>query len=292
MAMFVRWRSACWLLVFALPGLAGCSDSASSNAGSGGAAGSAAGIVYANDFEGETAGPLDAARVGATWNAPEWMDGVDQGRVVIVDGAAAHAGGKSIRFTFPANTYGSDAGGGQWYMRLPAGYDELYCSYRVAFEAGFDFVQGGYLPGLSGGADATGDTPADGVSGWSARGEFLDGGLGVQNAFYLGQVQSYGDDIPWNAAGDFYYAPGTWYQIEHHIRMNTPGAQDGALEAWVDGGLVLSRQDFVYRSVDTLKIDQFMMASFFGGDDATFAPTREEHVTLDDFVIATEPITH
>jgi hypothetical protein len=234
---------------------------------------------------------MSEARIEATWNAPEWIDGAGDGRISIVTGPDAFNGGKSLCIFFPAHAYGSDSGGAQWYMRLSKGYDDLYCSYEVRFETGFDFAQGGYLPGMSGGRDATGDTAADGVTGWSARGEFLDGGYAYQNTFNLGQIQPYGDDIPWDETRPFRYVPNVWYHVEHHVRMNTPGRSDGLLEAWVNGQQVLSRNDFVYRKVDTLKINQFMMAFFFGGDDSTFAPQKDQHVYIDDLVISRRPMT-
>jgi hypothetical protein len=49
----------------------------------------------------------------------------------------------------------------------------------------------------------------------------------------------------------------------------------------------------LYRLSDgTYSIDALYFSTFFGGDDATWAPTKDETVDFDDFVICTGPITH
>ena len=43
----------------------------------------------------------------------------------------------------------------------------------------------------------------------------------------------------------------TWYCIETHTQMNTPGVANGIAEAWVDGVLVLSRTTIPWRNTGT-----------------------------------------
>ena len=75
--------------------------------------------------------------------------------------------------------------------------------------------------------------------------------------------------------------------------MNTPGVADGVLQAWVDGELVLDVDDFLYRTADyDYGVDAMYFSTFFGGSSNDWAPTKDEHIDFDDFVICEGPITH
>ena len=67
------------------------------------------------------------------------------------------------------------------------GYDDLYCSYYVRFAPGFDYVKGGELPGLAGGAANTGGNKPTGRDGWSARMMWRTGGEVVQYVYHVDQ---------------------------------------------------------------------------------------------------------
>jgi hypothetical protein len=82
-------------------------------------------------------------------------------------------GGRVLRVTYPKGsaspTVGrvdnAPAGGAQAYLRLPRPVDTLTLRYQVRFPPRFDFVKGGKLPGLFGGAGGSGgEHYADGFS--------------------------------------------------------------------------------------------------------------------------------
>ena len=82
--------------------------------------------------------------------------------------------------------------------------------------------------------------------------------------------------------------PGLWHQVVHHLRTNTPGQADGALEAWLDGSLALARGDLAYRGEgQSWNIDTLYFSTFFGGSDASWAPSTEQTIDFDDFVVST-----
>ena len=73
--------------------------------------------------------------------------------------------------------------------------------------------------------------------------------------------------------------------------MNTPGAHDGILQAWFDGSLALDNQTFIYRiATATFGIDALYFSTFFGGSDATWAPTAAQVADFDDFIVSDQPI--
>ena len=250
-----------------------------------------AGLVLQVTFDGAPIGQYSDSAIKSEWKWIKWYQGLKEGRVDVIDGAEAHSG-RSLRVLYPKGGVGPSEGGAQWWVTLPQSYDELYCSYRVKFGSGFDFVKGGKLPGLLGGAGNTGGSKPDGTDGWSARMMWRTAGAAVQYVYHPDQPTIYGEDMAWDVGGKRSFKPDTWHLVEHRIVMNTPGQKDGVVQGWWDGTLALDRTNIRFRDVSSFAIDGFYFSTFFGGSDATWAPTKDEYVYFDDFVIATKPITH
>jgi hypothetical protein len=51
-------------------------------------------------------------------------------------------------------------------------------------------------------------------------------------------------------------------------------------------------KEYAFRDVDSFAIDGFYFSTFFGGADASWAPSRDEHIDFDSFVFSETPITH
>jgi hypothetical protein len=218
--------------------------------------------------------------------APTWNDGLDEGRASIVD----ESGERFLRVTYVAGVYGPADGGVQFLVPLAGTFDELYLSYRVRFASGFDFVRGGKLPGLVGGTHPTGCVTD--TAGFSARMMWRPAGACVQYMYFPEKVNSCGDDYPYRIASTAVsFVPGNWHRVQHRIRMNTPGAHDGVLQAWFDGTRALDEQAYIYRiASENFGIDALYFSTFFGGSDATWAPTVGQVADFDDFVISEYPI--
>ena len=237
------------------------------------------------DFDATSLGTYTTTSFNGDWPSAEWVSGLDAGRAEIVGGSEAHAG-RSLRLKYPVGTYGSRDQAIQARIALPHGYEELYVSYRVRFAEGFDFVKGGKLPGLMGGAGNTGGNRPDGTDGWSGRMMWRRDGEAVQYLYHPDQPGTYGEDLRWNRR----FEPGRWHTVEHRFVMNTPSRNDGVLQAWFDGEQTLLVEDLRFRDVDTFAIDHFYISTFFGGGDVTWAPQRDEYVWFDDFVVSTARI--
>lgn len=249
--------------------------------------------VYRNDFSGQVAGPLTRAALGATWNSPGFSQGVAEGRVHVVSGADAYQGGQSMRVSFPRGAVGPGPGGALWVLPLGQGYRELYASYRLKFGPGFQFVRGGKLPGLAGGAGNTGGNRPNGHDGWSGRIMWSQAGRMLQYVYHPDQVGPYGEGMAWNAGGSVAaLVPNRWYHVETRVVMNTPGSRDGIVQTWLDGVLVLDRSGVRFRDTGAWGIDAFHMTTFFGGNEAAWAAQRDEVVYFDDFVISTVRTWH
>ncbi len=244
--------------------------------------------IFANNFDDDVVGPyVDLI----DWNDPPWDSGVDEGRVEIIAGADAFAG-RSLRIHYPEGGVGPNEGGAQWKAALGDDYDELYLAYRVRFAPGFDFVLGGKLPGLVGGSAPTGCI--NDTDGFSARSMWRVDGLGVQYMYFPEKMNSCGDDYDYALGGQpAHFEPGVWHTLEHHLVMNTPGEHDGHLQAWLDGQMVLDIPDFLFRpGGGDFAIDTLYFSTFFGGSGNEWAPTVDETIDFDDFVVCAAPISH
>jgi hypothetical protein len=57
-------------------------------------------------------------------------------------------------------------------------------------------------------------------------------------AYHAGGEDFFGDKWDWNLANQFMQR-NHWHCLEQHLRMNTPAAHDGIVEAWIDRGACL-----------------------------------------------------
>ena len=254
------------------------------------------GEIYRQNFNNANVGLYQADQLNEDWQSPHWHLGFDQGRVKIVN---TDRFGHAMEVTYPAGRYGTEGSTAllsdiQFSMDLPKSYNELYVSYDIRFAEGFDFVKGGKLPGLCGadnneapstGCNTGGGYPT-GYDGWSARGMWREDGVLENYIYHASQRNYYGDDEFWDVSA----TPGRWHRIQHRVALNTPGKKNGVLEAWLDGKKVLSLNNIEYRKTASIGINLFYFSTFFGGNDASWAPSTDQTINFDNFVISTEKI--
>ena len=94
-------------------------------------------LVMAVTFDATPLGEYTRASFDADFPTHRWVN-MGRGLVEIVEGPAAYSG-RSVRIKFPAGTFGNDHAF-KSIVEFPRAYDDLYVSYRVRFEEGFDFV--------------------------------------------------------------------------------------------------------------------------------------------------------
>ncbi len=198
--------------------------------------------------------------------------------------------GRCLQVHYLKNVVGPE-GGLQYlvdFSRFPIDpQEDLHLRYYVRFDPDFDFMKGGKLPGLAGGTHNTGGHKPNGSDGWSARIMWRPGGKIVQYVYYPDQTTEYGDDFPWDSGGcPHYFIPGRWHCVETYVRMNTPGKKDGLIVSWLDGDLALEVKGLRFRDTPDLKIDKLYFSTFFGGNDESWAPPKDESARFDEFVAA------
>jgi hypothetical protein len=243
-------------------------------------------VLFVADFDVSPLGVYTIQQLQEEWRFPPWANGVAEGRVTVVDGLEAFSG-RSLRVFYPSGSLGPHEGGAQWMLELGSSYEELYCSYRVKFGEGFDFVLGGKLPGLVGGKANTGGNRPNGRDGWSARLAWRAAGRVAQYVYHPDQPGVYGEDFEWDVGGARMFIAGEWVTVEQRILMNEPGHRGGVIEGWWSGELALRRQGLRFRDVDGFAIDAFYFSTFFGGNSDDRASKKDEYVYFDNFVIST-----
>lgn len=250
-------------------------------------------VLFSNYFDdgspANEVGLYDGSDVAAGFLGPSWYNGVDEGRVSVVEANDTVGSCHVLQVLYPQGAYGSTNSGAQWQLDLGSVYEELSASYWVRFPQDFEFVKGGKLPGLCGGECNTSGEKPTGVDGWSARIMWREDGRIVQYVYYPDQPGDYGVDFPWSGAGsDSSFSPGLWHHVETRIKLNTVGVSDGTIESWLDGVLVLNAAGLRFRDVSRLGIDVFYFSTFYGGSDETWAPPSDQSVEFDGLVISTQ----
>ena len=101
-------------------------------------------------------------------------------------------------------------------------------SYNVKFSDGFDFDQGGMLPGLFGGEE-----PRHGKAGFATRFMWAAQGQGG----VLATAPGAGAKGVGLAMGAWGFPAGRWVHVEQEVRLNSAGTDNGSLAIWIDGVL-------------------------------------------------------
>lgn len=165
--------------------------------------------------------------------------------------------------------------------------EELWAQYDVYFPTDLEINGNGKLPGFGGtyGEAGWGGRPSDGTNGWSARGRFGQGDSPetTKVGYYVYHAEmdgTYGDhfeigDVAW----------GEWHRIGQHIKLNTPGENDGVLEGWIDGEKKLSKQDIKFRNAgyDNLKIRRYWFNVYWGG---SWTAPKDNAFYFDNFALS------
>lgn len=150
-------------------------------------------------------------------------------------------------------------------------------------------IQGGKFPGASGtyGRAGWGGRAVNGRDGWSARGSFgrFENGETMAGfyCYHADMKGKYGDVWNWDRDRLGSLTNNRWYAVEQHIKLNTPGRNDGILRAWIDGRMAFEKTDVRMRDTSGLKIEMIWFNVYQGG---TRPAPSTDHVYIDNVVIA------
>ncbi len=253
-----------------------------------------AGVVLNEPFEEEEWWLAETDEEGNPLEPQLWLDfrTSDDDRSAIIE--AYRADGLGV--TIPP---GGRRGQGALWL-LPDNVEEAWFRYHLNLDD-WAAIDSGKLPGFADiGSKAGLPQTALGCNpstvenpGWSARVLFNEPGTeGAEGTdirlgyytYHLDQPGSCGEFMHWNDAGILEQR--RWYCIEGHVAMNTPGANDGVLEAWVDEQKVFSRSDLAFRrpGEEWVEVNTFWLNIYFGG--STVANDTDLDLRFDELVIS------
>jgi hypothetical protein len=83
--------------------------------------------------------------------------------------------------------------------------------------------------------------------------------------------------------GAFTFTPGKFQTIGFRALMNDVGKSNGELEMFVDGKSLFTVNQLAFRNEDKHKFQGFMMQSFFGGNDKSWASPKDQSFVTKDY---------
>lgn len=232
------------------------------------------------DFAQHNIGPYTKTDIASDFGDIQWS--MVEDRASIVNDAER---GNVMQVFFPKGSVGPEQGGVQFVKMLPPSTAYYYDCY-IKFSEDFDYQLGGKLPGMtSGGSKYTGGIqPTDG-SGWSARYMWTDK-RPVVYLYYVDMPEQYGEPLYFNPV----FEKGKWYRLTQYIKVNEPNKKNAEIRVWVDGELVLEKNNFRIRIGEKGLIDSFYFSTFHGGNTSDWAPDNDCHIYFDDLRIQKSPI--
>ena len=257
----------------------------------------------AADPRGNAADPSasDAVIFSSDFNGEAWHRGLhtdqrgDRLRIVTEDPERKFKplDGPALRIAVPKGEHYGTSIQYRFKEQLGEESESIYFRYYLRLGDDWNPKRGGKLPGIAGtyGEAGWGGRPARGDDGWSARGLFR----GRENGrtpvgfycYHADMTGKYGSGWVWDREQRGYLENNRWYCIEQHVRLNTPGENDGVLRAWVDGRLAFEKTDVRFRDVKRLKIETIWLNIYHGG---RWTAESDHHLYIDDVVISREPI--
>ncbi|REL25223.1 hypothetical protein DXX93_00720 [Thalassotalea euphylliae] len=254
-----------------------------------------ASVYYAQNFEQDSW--LDKLLFATGMKESEWQQAIE----TINQDEANFVDQKSKRSAkIPFSTKRNLANNFDFYFKQHGENEpeEAYFRYYLKLGENANISGGGKLPGFGGTYNKAGwgGRGNNGRNGWSARGGFFgsvnnasspwQGHMPIGQYVYEVGKSNYGHTIPY---GDELstIAPGIWYCLEQRLKLNTPGVNDGIIEAWIDGKKIFSKNDFNFRTTPALKIEKIWFNFYFGGVDK---PKHDFDLFIDNIVIASEYI--
>lgn len=246
-------------------------------------------------------GPFIESLLKESWgDVTGSIKGIKEGRcsIVKIDGESV------LEVMYPKGKFGNDEGGAKWNLNFDQPYEEYTLEYKVRVPKDFDFVRGGKLPGLYGGSGPAGGASTAEADGFSVRTMWRELGVLCQYVYSMDKEETkrWGanyiwttrldknmpitDDM-WKDMNDYsddrvYLIPDKWHTLKTYIKMNTPGREDGKIVCWFNG-LEVVNLSLRFRKDMSFGIDKFKFTTFFGGNDETWAPKKDEKMYFKDF---------
>jgi hypothetical protein len=246
-------------------------------------------VDYSRWPDGHAYGKAEARR---DWPTLQWFDEPGDGHIREFP---AGSGRHWLEIGLPAGTFGGGRHGTKFAADLTP-RDSYTLEYEVHFPADWEFSQGntlpyggGKLPGLSGGSHPSGGVgKPDGMSArpmWRRDSRFSKEPQDYLELYlyWRHQAEKYGDRCFAQRV-----EAGRTYRVKLRVDLGTPDT-DGAVRMWIDSELRIEQPFRFLGPGQTWKLTQYMHDVFYGGNDPTWAPARDQHLLLGPVRVDTRP---
>jgi len=194
-----------------------------------------------------------------------------------------------LRVTYSGGGFGP-SNGTQLYSlwNSSSGFQSMLLTYEVAFDTDFPWVQGGKLPGLRGGSDVNscdGGSESNGDC-FSTRIMWRKQAEGEAYAYMLTPHNTCSSsDFICNSdfgvsidRGAFTFQSGQWNRISLLVQLNSaPHTANGLIQVYFNDVRAISQPNLQFSNTSGLTIGGLFFSTFFGGDDASWAPPNDTH---------------
>ena len=228
-------------------------------------------VLFQDDFETDTVG-IDSI-IGA-WDGPH-----DPSVMYLTD-QMSHSGHRSLEMKYVPGTQGSSF----MYHEMP-GQDQLYVRWYQRWSTGFVWEPSSTKMVIL--------RPLGGYPQFYPEVLWADGQLAIQ-AQVTKEANWDSENFYQNVGSPVTFDDDRWYGLEVYVKLNTPGAADGELDAWIDGRLKLRYQGREFRGSSVLdpapsiaQIQAVGASGYYGGVTPV---TQLEYSWQDDFVVSAQPV--
>lgn len=231
-------------------------------------------IFHSHDFESNTLGTYNNEEKRRDWGAIDYDNRPGYPQIVNFDG------GKRIWNYYPQGSKGLQNGAdfGAVIQNLS---DEVYYSFRLYYEPGFDFYISGKLPGFRMQPQIKAGTGLNpGNNGAVVYLQVDQQGRMNWNVYHHKMTTAYGERM--GSPFEFYtIQTGKWIDVTYRIVLNTPGVANGILQVWIDGVLKNTATGVLLRTKTSVQnFNQQTLITFMDWDVAV---RKNQSMYMDDF---------
>jgi hypothetical protein len=228
-------------------------------------------VLFEDDFERAT--PTPDGYIG------QW-DGPPNSAVMYLTDGTSHSGGRAVELKYEPGSIGAS-----FMYRHFVGQDTVYHRWYQKWSPGFVWEPSSTKMTIL--------RPYAGYPQFYPEVLWANGQLAIQ-AQVIAEANWDSKNFYQNHGLPVVFLPERWYCLEAYVKLNTPGAADGELAAWIDGELKLAYTGREFRGANptdpapsTANIESVAVSGHYGG--LTPVP-RLQFSWQDDHVVSTERI--
>ncbi|HEV8544643.1 MAG TPA: hypothetical protein VGR78_19810 [Verrucomicrobiae bacterium] len=249
-------------------------------------------VIFQDDFRQTPVVPryfeYDASKGSFVWTVEDGLRGPGLGPepgVMRCQFEKGQVSAGSLKVVFGRNPFNRGA-------RRTESFREIYWRVYVQHEAGWE----GNPAKLARATSMAGSDWSQGLIAhvWGGKGEVLciDPATGIRNGQKMTTRYNDFQNLKWlglrNGQTPIFSASesGRWVCVESHVRLNTPGKEDGVFELWVDGKMEAARTDLNWHGDwQEYAINAVFLENYWNDGSG-----KRQARWFDNFVVSTAPI--